>query len=153
MSVSLYKVNPIWTHLQQIWALQLGYGYLAAPTAIHRVEDACDDCVHVSGMELGGFFEEGQARMRVDHILHHWHQILGHNIRTKTLTTRQYVDKSWGSLMAIDIHSVQRRCLGLVAPIRGNLLATYCFQNSTKRWRSTRPVLVAWQKIITGMRQ
>ena len=36
--------------------------------------------MHVSAVELDGFFEEVEAGVRLDHILHQWHQVLGHQV-------------------------------------------------------------------------
>ncbi len=39
------------------------------------------DRVDVSGVELGGLLEEGEARVRLDDVLHQRHEVLGHQVR------------------------------------------------------------------------
>lgn len=75
-----------YTNLQEIGFLQFRYIYPTRPAPIHRVEYSRNNCVYISGMKLSGLFEERQARMCIDHVLHERRQVLRQYVLAKTLT-------------------------------------------------------------------
>lgn len=60
--------------------------------------------MNISGVELSGFLEEGEARVGVHHILNHAKKVLWHEVVPNTTT--QHSDKARGHVVAGRDHSV-----------------------------------------------
>lgn len=62
----------------------------------------CTHSMHISRMELSGFLQEGQAGVRVHHVLHKRHEVLGR--QGAALSPRQDVDEPGRVVVALGRH-------------------------------------------------
>lgn len=71
-------------HVQEIRPPQFRNRYPARPGAIDAVENPGDDGVDVARMELGGFLEEGEPWMGLDHVLDQRYEVFRAQPRPST---------------------------------------------------------------------
>lgn len=73
------------TNLQKIRSPQFGQCNASRPAPIDCVEYPGNNCVDVSRVKLGSFFQESQSRVSVNDILNQCDQILRQNVRSRPL--------------------------------------------------------------------